>query len=137
VKWSGTLPAGTKYEHPVVSLDIMATALGIAGLKPAEGQPLDGVNLIPYLKGESTAPPHETLYWRFIQHRAIRHRNWKLTMPSNESPGLFDLSSDISESNDVSAAHPEMVDELKKRHAAWEAQMPPVSPVPRPRPVQN
>ncbi|HVJ84412.1 MAG TPA: sulfatase-like hydrolase/transferase [Caulifigura sp.] len=138
VKWPGTLPAGKRYDSPVISLDIMATAIAAAGLKPAGDQPLDGVNLIPHLRGDVAAPPHETLYWRFIQHRAIRHQNWKLTMPSDGPVGLFDLGTDVSESNDQSSTHPDIVKQLTTMHAAWESQMPPVTPVPRkPRPVQN
>lgn len=130
VKWTGTLPAGTKYDHPVSSLDIMATAAGSAGVKALKELRLDGVNLIPHLAGKESAPPHETLYWRFIKHRAVRHKNWKLTLPSDGPEGLFDLSNDVSESRDLSSAQPEIVEQLKAMHASWNAEMPPVSPVP-------
>src|SRR5206468_3668029 len=53
VKWTGRLPAGTTYAHPVVSLDIMATALAAAGTKPPQGTPLDGIDLVPHLRGEA------------------------------------------------------------------------------------
>ena len=39
---------------------------------------LDGVNLLPHLTGETEAPPHEALYWRFGPQWAIRKGNWKL-----------------------------------------------------------
>ena len=137
VKWAGTLPAGRRYDSPVISLDIMATAIAAAGLKPAEGQPLDGVDLVPFLKGEVNTAPHETLYWRFIQHRAIRHQNWKLTLPSDGPAELFDLANDVSESRNLSSTHSGIVEQLRTLHAAWEAEMPPVTPVPpRPKPVR-
>jgi arylsulfatase A-like enzyme len=49
VKWSGRLPAGKTYAQPVVSLDIMSTALAAAGAKPPKGAPVDGVDLVPHL----------------------------------------------------------------------------------------
>jgi arylsulfatase A-like enzyme len=133
VKWTGRLPAGTTYAHPVVSLDVMATALAAAGLNPPKGAPLDGVDLVPHLRGEATTPPHETLYWRFIDHRAVRHGRWKLTAPAGGPEGLYDLSADVAESRDVSAAHPEVVGELKALYAKWNGELSPVrSPLRRP-----
>jgi arylsulfatase A-like enzyme len=132
VKWTGRLPAGAKYEQPVVSLDIMATAVAAAGLK-SPGAPLDGVDLVPHLRGEVAAPPHETLYWRFINHWAVRHGRWKFTAQAGQPEGLYDLSADVSESRDLSAAHPEVVGELKGLYAKWNSELPPVrSPARRP-----
>src|SRR5262249_14129808 len=39
---------------------------------------LDGVNLLPYLRGEKKEAPHEALYWRFGGQMAIRKGDWKL-----------------------------------------------------------
>ncbi len=46
VQWPGQIPAGVKYDNPVISLDIFATAANLAGVKPKN--PIDGVNLLPY-----------------------------------------------------------------------------------------
>jgi arylsulfatase A-like enzyme len=126
VKWTGHLPAGTTYAQPVVSLDIMATALAIAGGPPPRDPPLDGVNLVPHLRGDVAAPPHETLYWRFIDHWAIRHNSWKLTAPAGKASALYDLSADIAESRDLSSDHPDIVRQLKALYAKWNSELPPV-----------
>jgi arylsulfatase A-like enzyme len=131
VKWTGRLPAGKTYAQPIVSLDIMSTALAAAGAKPPESAPLDGVDLVPHLRGAATTPPHETLYWRFIDHWAIRHGQWKLTAPAGGPEGLYDLSVDISEAKDLSATNPEVVRKLKDLYAKWNAELPPVRSAPR------
>ncbi|MEK6259001.1 MAG: sulfatase-like hydrolase/transferase [Planctomycetota bacterium] len=134
VKWTGHIPAGKKYSQPVSSLDVTATALAVAGVERPVDKRLDGVNLVPYLRGEKSGAPHETLYWRFIDHAAIRHGKWKLTMPKNEPEGLYDLSTDISESKDLTAVRPEIVTELHKLYAGWSTEMAPTRPEPaRPR----
>ena len=51
VKWSGQLPAGSTYDHPVCSLDVAATALELADVSLPENVRLDGVNVVPYLQG--------------------------------------------------------------------------------------
>jgi arylsulfatase A-like enzyme len=131
VKWTGRLPAGKTYAQPVVSLDIMATALAAAGAKPPKDAPLDGVNLVPHLRGEATTPPHETLYWRFIDHWAVRHGQWKLTAPAGGPEGFYDLSTDISESKDLSSANLEMIRKLKDLYAKWNSELPPVRSAPK------
>ena len=135
VKWTGGLPAGATYAHPVVSLDIMATALAASGCKPPKGAPLDGVDLVGHLRGKVTTPPHETLYWRFIDHRAVRHGRWKLTAPAGGPEGLYDLSADVSESKDVSSANPGIVRRLKTLYARWNEGLPPARSLPRRRGV--
>ena len=65
VQWKGRIPAGKVYDQPVISLDIMSTALGVAGVKPQPDWKLDGANLLPFLTGEKQGAPHDALYWRF------------------------------------------------------------------------
>ncbi|HUQ68602.1 MAG TPA: sulfatase-like hydrolase/transferase [Planctomycetaceae bacterium] len=128
VKWTGHVPAAKIYTQPVVSLDIAATALAAAGVASPTDNPLDGVDLIPYLAGRKPEPPHETLYWRFVDQRAIRQGKWKLMTPRGEPEALYDLATDLSESTDVAAANPEIVAQLRAAYANWDAQLPPARP---------
>ena len=59
VYWKDTIPGGQVYNHPVIALDVAATANSLAGL--AEDSDLDGVNLIPYLTHQKHGAPHEVL----------------------------------------------------------------------------
>jgi arylsulfatase A-like enzyme len=120
--WPGKLPAGKVYEQAVVALDILPTALSAAGIEPPAD--LDGVNLLPYLQGETRAAPHDALYWRFGPQKAIRRGAWKLVdwrdFATKQDSGwqLYDLANDAGELHDLAAAHPELVSQLR---AAWEA----------------
>jgi len=145
-QWKGRLPAGKVYEQPVISLDILPTAVAAAGSQPASDWQLDGVNLLPYLGGQNSAAPHDALYWRFGPEWAIRQGNWKLVvgfdyvanntpdprepLPANPPPAppqpqlvkvtapqLFNLADDPGETKDLAAAQPQRVAELK---AAWD-----------------
>jgi arylsulfatase A-like enzyme len=125
VTWPGHLPADRIYAQPVISLDILPTALALAGVTVPQRLHLDGVDLLPYLTGRHDGPPHEALFWRYGDHRAIRRGKWKRTMPASGPAGLYDLSTDIAESKDLSADHPEVVEELTRRYAVWNAQLQP------------
>ena len=72
------------------------------GATKAEWQ-LDGVNLLPYLRGHKETPPHEYLYWRFGEFWAIRHGPYKVVRTwDNDRPQLFNVDADIGETTDLS-----------------------------------
>lgn len=121
VSWPGKIPAGTTYDQPVITLDILPTAGVVAGA--AADAETDGVNLLPHLTGEVTRAPHEALYWRFSPQKAVRKGKWKLVdwrdFDTKKESGwqLYDLSKDIGERNDLAKAEPRVAAELS---AAWE-----------------
>jgi arylsulfatase A-like enzyme len=102
-QWKGTLPAGIDFDHPVISLDIMATIVALCGATISADYPLDGVNLIPHLTGVNPSPPHTLLFWRKYQDmsRAVRFGDFKLvdTDPATEDMELYNLTEDIGERN--------------------------------------
>lgn len=121
--WKGTIPGGQVYSHPVITLDVGATACAIAGLP--NDPVLDGVNLIPYLTGENNAAPHETLYWRWLGQSAVRKGRWKY-IRSDDREYLFDLAEDVEETNDLAGKHPDVAASLHEDLKDWaETQSPP------------
>jgi arylsulfatase A-like enzyme len=130
VSWKGKLPAGKVYDQPVIQLDILPTALAAAGVETKADRKLDGVNLLPYLKGEVTSAPHDVLYWRLGQQMAVRKGDWKLVTYSHEFAGedsstplssvrLYNLARDIGETDDLAATRPEKAKELKGLWDQW------------------
>lgn len=120
VQWKGRLPAGKTYDQPVIQLDILPTAVAAAGgeLRPQDN--IEGVNLLPYLAGQSEAAPHAALFWRFGEQNAVRMGDWVL-MDAKGSNGkkLFNLRDDIGQTKDLSASNPERVRELQTAWDAW------------------
>jgi arylsulfatase A-like enzyme len=125
--WKGVLPAGQTYNQPVISLDIAATALAAADTAPLSGTKLDGVNLLPFLKGENKSAPHERLFWRYADRNlfAVREGHWKLVQSHTETAQLYDLDADISERHDLSAQHPDIVKRLQIAWDEWNATLKP------------
>ena len=122
VQWPGHLPAGKVYDKPVASIDILPTAVAAAGGSTGS-DPIDGVDLTPYLNGAKTGRPHETLYWRFGQQWAIRKGDMKLVKGPQEPVQLFDLAADVGEQHDLAASKPEVVKELTRDYEAWDSQL--------------
>ena len=123
VQWKGKLPAGKIYDQPVTSLDIVPTAVAAAGGAIAESQPLDGVDLLPYLSGQKSGSPHENLYWRFGPQWAIRQGDWKLLKPPQGGVQLYDLARDVGEEHDLAAQKPELASQLQKTFDQWNTEL--------------
>jgi len=147
IQWKRQLPGGKTFDHPVISLDDLPTAVAAAGGRIAATPPgdaagaqeprgglgaspervpaaggLDGVNLLPYLKGEKQGPPHEALFWRFGRQAAIRKGNLKLVRTTGDWE-LYDLAADIGEKTDLAAQKPDIVKDLTAAYDAWNAQL--------------
>jgi arylsulfatase A-like enzyme len=124
-QWKGVLPAGKTYDRPVSSLDILPTALAAAGTPGLGGQPLDGVDLVPYLTGKKSGDPHEMLFWRMTERdiRAVRDGSHKL-VKQGQKPNLFNLTTDVRESKDLDGKLPEVRDRLQKAYDEWAATLP-------------
>ncbi len=122
VQWPSRLRSGVTYDHPVIALDILPTAAAVAEAKLPGDRVIDGVNLLPYLTGRNKGAPHETLFWRKGTDYAMRKGNWKLTHEDGESQ-LFNLASDIDESENLAAGQPEKLNELEGLYAEWDSQM--------------
>jgi arylsulfatase A-like enzyme len=120
VRWPARLKPGV-YDRPVSSLDVFATCVALAGAKPRTAGPLDGVNLIPYLTGERSEPPHDRLFWRTGggEQFAAREGRWKLIGGRGKASELYDLEADLAESHDLAATHPEVREALLKDYERW------------------
>lgn len=144
LRWKGMLPAGREYHQPVISLDLTKTTLELAGGHEADGKPMDGVNLLPFLKGEKSGSPHGTLYWRAGggDQFAVRQGDMKLVVRKGETkPELFDLAKDAAESKDLAEALPDKVKQLDALRQKWNGEL--VAPVfggppgPKAQPAKN
>ncbi len=123
IAWPGTIPGGQTYEHPVSALDVAATAAAMSDISVKPGD-LDGVNLLPYLKGEITTPPHEALVWRWMAQSAIREGNWKL-LRGGEREYLYDLATDLEEKHNLASQHPDVATRLRTKLTSWCAELNP------------
>jgi arylsulfatase len=116
-RWPGQIQAGATSDHVCVAWDLLPTICEATGIKPP--QDIDGISLMPVLSGQGTQRDHEYLYWEFPGYggqQALRMGHWKAVRTNmaqgNRKLQLFDLSKDIGEQHDVSAEHPQRVQQM-------------------------
>jgi arylsulfatase A-like enzyme len=120
-RWSGRIPAGRVSEEFLTTLELLPTLAAAAGAQPPAAVTLDGYNMLPTLAGQSPSPRNE-MFWEFRGQKAARIGNYKW-VESQQAKGLFDLSSDIGEKQDLSAMLPEVVNKMSARWTAWRTEM--------------
>ncbi len=124
LRWPGTLPSGARYNEPVSSLDFLPTFLRAAGGQISKKDRLDGVDLLPYLRGTADGSPHDRLLWRFTISAAVRQGDWKLVRLPDRLPMLYNLAEDISEQNDVALQNLELTRTMLRDLGDWDVRLP-------------
>jgi arylsulfatase A len=120
VVWPGKIKPGSASDHISAFWDIMPTIAEIAGAKVPEN--IDGISFLPTLLGKKKQIEHEFLYWEFHEQggkMAVRMGNWKavkldIDKIPQKTTELYDLASDIGETNDVASSNPEIVKRMEE-----------------------
>jgi arylsulfatase A-like enzyme len=118
--WKGTVPGGRRFGGLSSALDVMATAIAAAGVESSPGKPLDGVDLVPFLNGVKSGPPHRQLFWRKDQAAAIRESDFKLIRLEGSGYRLYDLGSNPTETMDLRISQPERFESMKAALINWD-----------------
>ena len=59
MRWPGVIQPGATYSQPVMTFDISATVIALAG---ADASQIDGVDLLPFIYAKKSGAPHNILF---------------------------------------------------------------------------
>ena len=134
--------AGSICDVPVSGIDFYPTLLELAGISVPDEQVIDGMSIVPLLKGQDDQEiSGRDLYWHYPHYAnqggdpsaIIRSGPWKLIHYYEDGHDeLYNLDSDPSEQTDISGDHPENTEELRARLDAWLKETGAKLPVPDP-----
>jgi arylsulfatase A-like enzyme len=129
--WPGRIPAGSTVKEPLHAVDWYPTLLKLAGAPPAQKLPVDGLDIWPVLTQGAKSPHDALLLHSTVPGRAaVRMGDWKLLLNASEqdaeeitddaSPAtgtveLYNLAQDLAEQDNLAAAQPAKVKELRAR----------------------
>lgn len=121
MKWKGIIPGGMMYHKPVSLMDIYTTSCVAGNITIPDYIPIDGVNLLPFIKEEEQGIPHEFLFWRTDFNKVVRHDNWKLIINTRDKlQMLYNLGKDKEEQVNLVDQNPEIVKFLLDKLSEWE-----------------
>ncbi|MFO7904421.1 MAG: sulfatase-like hydrolase/transferase [Pirellulaceae bacterium] len=119
-RWPGEIPAGCVVEQPLWSPDLLIACAKLSGASVPADRVLDGKDPLPVLT-ESAASPHDSLYFRYRTHAALRKGPWKIVREKPQQPWqLYHLKRDIGETRDLADEHPQQLTDLATTFSEWE-----------------
>ncbi len=121
IKWPAKIKKGQIMDNFLSSLEIFPTLLAIAGIEKPKSLKLDGFNILPLLTGEKNME-REEMFWDFREDYAARVGNIKWVQ-SKRGGGLFNLTEDIAEKNDLSEKDPKSLQMVKEKFLEWQKEM--------------
>jgi arylsulfatase A-like enzyme len=135
VRWPGVTRPGSVCDVSVIGIDFYPTMLEMAGTPRPPGQVLDGLSIVPLLRGEKTLnrkaifwhfPAYLEPYndkqwpWRATPAGAIRQGDFKLIEFFEDGKiELYNLKSDLGEKNNLAETMPEKAEELHQTLIEW------------------
>ncbi|HQH70567.1 MAG TPA: sulfatase-like hydrolase/transferase [bacterium] len=121
-RWPNLLPAGTVSPQAAITMDLSATLLSAARVKPTRR--MDGMSLLAFLSGWKP-PVEQTFVWRDNWHdqKALRWGHWKWLKIKGEEY-LFNLEEDPGEQENRTERNIDIVYWLREIYRQWESAMP-------------
>ena len=127
VRWPATIKEGGQLTDQIGHvIDFMATFLDVAdasyptALGNRNPLPMEGKSLLPVFQGKQRKG-HEMLAWDTPRDHAIRRGQWKaIRSRGSQVWQLFDLEQDATETTNLAASAPEVVQSLSRDFERWQ-----------------
>jgi len=126
IKWPAGIEPGSAFDPFTHHTDLLPTLAQMAGAPVPADRVIDGVNLMPFIRGETPGEPHDTLFWRSGHYEVVIADGWKLQQTARpDKVWLFNLTEDPTEQHNLAALHPARVSELQALLSQHNAGLPP------------
>lgn len=122
----GIKQTGETSDQHCMTMDWTATILDIAGVKPPEDHPLDGVSMAATFT-DAANTFDRPMYWRMKhrEQRAARLGDWKY-LKVDEHEYLFNVVDDARERANQAKRQPERLSAMREQYMQWAQQVPPI-----------
>lgn len=124
--WPGKIPPSSTCAAIAGTIDLLPTAVSLAGGTVPSEPKIDGRDISPLLLGKTSVSPREAhFYFAGYNLQAVRQGPWKLALtpqpenlgakpvdPEEKQPRLYNLDQDINERTNLAPDNPEIVARL-------------------------
>lgn len=123
ISWPGQIPERQTSADIATTMDLYTTLIKAAHAEVPSDRVVDGLDVMPFLKGETASPREVFYYFHVDKLQAVREGKWKLRIAGyrridnssemSETPELYDLDIDPAERINVAASNPDVVARLR------------------------
>ena len=123
VSWPAGFEGGGRFDGLTSSLDIFPTSLAAAGIPRPGSLVLDGVDLLPYLRGEKTGNPHQQLFWRKLDKSAARIGDYKTITLDGFGSVMYNLTENLGETENLAETEVAKFDSITGAYNDWQSKL--------------
>lgn len=125
--WKGKIPPGSSCDEIAATIDLLPTIAGLSGVELPNDRTIDGKNIWPLISGkEGAKTPHEIyFFYKGNSLESARQGKWKLRRSGKKSQSieLYDLASDISESNNLAQENEALTNEIIQKMNSFDEKL--------------
>ena len=125
--WKGKIPPGSSCDEIAATIDLLPTIAGLSGVELPNDRTIDGKNIWPLISGkEGAKTPHEIyFFYKGNSLESARQGKWKLRRSGKKSQSieLYDLASDISESNNLAQENEALINEIIQKMNSFDEKL--------------
>lgn len=125
IMWGpGRIPAGTETDEIAGTIDLLPTIAKLSGAKLKPRGPIDGLDISNLMHGTGVSPRVEFIYYnKGGALEGLRHGDWKIRKSQNGKVELYNLASDIGETDNLAAKESKKASDLIKRMTQLDAEL--------------
>ena len=119
-RWPGRIEPAGVIDEPLWSPDLIVACANLAENDLDKDRVIDGRDPLPVLT-ENAPSPHDSLYFNYRRHAALRAGDWKIVRTRPDEPWqLFDLAGDVGERQNLAENEPDRLQALIDEFQRWE-----------------
>jgi len=117
IRWPGPIKPGTEVRQIAAHIDLLPTIVQLCDVPMPETLPLDGVSLVPLLRGEAAEWPDRMVFTHKGNRGSVRTQRWR-AVSSGRRWELYDMVADPGQRKDLAKQHPAVVRRLRSAYEA-------------------
>ncbi len=127
IQWPDVIQENRESNFPVVSSDLLPTVCDILGVDLPSDRPMDGISVLPFLRGEATQR-NKSIAWAYTRFNrthayALTRGRYKVYTEYDNvkviRKNLYDIVSDKAESKDIFARRKKLFESMKTELDRW------------------
>ncbi len=119
IKWPQNIQAGQNITQIASAIDILPTLTDLTNIKPKAKKPLDGLSLVPLLKGKSDEWEERLVFSHWAGKISVRSQNFRLDASGN----LYDMVNDPGQTEAVNQKHKLVETSLLNAKEKWKKEV--------------
>lgn len=116
IRWPGKIKPGTEVTQITDHIDLLPTLVELTGVDSIKTKPLDGLSLVPLIKGQTDDWPTRLLFTHYRGRGSVRSEKYR-----SDKKELHNMQTDPGQKINLAIQQPELQQKFQKAYEEWYA----------------